>query len=218
MLENRCFFLVIHRYISPQQVLVGGVTNNMRSKKCWSQQERIQFSPIIKPHRYEFQLWLLFLLRCTVCWFECHLISLKMQDWGYWHFKPLIVCFFVFALELNVSYNVKTRDYFLNCFIYIFLRIIWTLYNVPSRCDCLYIHMCLKPILIILLQSRIKSSCMWGVHPFIFRLRFYSVGGSSAGKKGIHLLPLSTEIHWEPAISLICTAASNENKINPSQT
>lgn len=42
-----------------------------------------------------------------------------MQGWGYWHFKPLNVCFFVFALELNVSYDVKTRDYFLNCVIYI---------------------------------------------------------------------------------------------------
>lgn len=51
-----------------------------------------------------------------------------MQDGGHWYFKPLIVCSFVFALEINVSYDVKARDYFLNCFIYI-CRIIWTLYN-----------------------------------------------------------------------------------------
>lgn len=56
-------------------------------------------------------------LHC-ICIFKW-LISLKMQAGGYWHFKPLIVCFFVFALELNVSYDVKTRDYFLNCVIYI---------------------------------------------------------------------------------------------------
>lgn len=95
-----------------------------------------------------------------------------MQDWGHWYFKPLIVCFMHWSL--NVSYDVKTRNYFLNCFIYISKNNLDS--NVPSCCDCSY--MCLKQlVLIILLQERIKRNCtnlkccMWGVHQISFRFR-----------------------------------------------